>query len=65
MTEKTCKDCGRPLTENEKEYCPHCTAKHAGEHGKWGGIIGTIGGTVVAVASVAIAIIGIMGKSKE
>ena len=36
MTERTCKTCGRPLIEEEGEYCPHCTAKRAGRMGKGG-----------------------------
>jgi Zn finger protein HypA/HybF involved in hydrogenase expression len=66
MAERTCKKCGRPLTEEESgEYCPNCEAKRAGCIGKIGAIISAIGATVVAVAGVVIAVIGLLGKNKK
>lgn len=50
MTDRVCKNCDRPLYEEDGEYCPHCTAKRAGKIGKIGGIISAIGATLLTIA---------------
>jgi hypothetical protein len=65
MTDRVCKNCNRPLHEEDGEYCLHCTAKRAGEIGKAGGIISAIGLTLFAIASVVIKVIGDLDQNKK
>jgi hypothetical protein len=66
MDQKGCKDCGRPLTEDDSgEYCPNCTARRAERFGKMGAIISGIGGAVVAIGGIVIVMINIFGDKNK
>lgn len=62
MAERACKNYERPLTEEDGEYCPHCTAKRAGRMGKAGGIVSALGTATVAVVGAIIFIAKVFGK---
>jgi len=50
---KKCSDCGRPLNENENDFCPACESTKSHKKKRWGEIIGgvitVVGGVVIAV----------------
>lgn len=56
MTDRVCKTCGRPLIEEDGDYCPNCNAKRAGKVGKAGGIITTLGAATLLAGGVLLKI---------
>jgi len=53
LTSRICKKCGRPLTEQDDEYCPHCRAKRAGCLQK---VLAGITGLGVALVTIGLVI---------